>query len=227
MKKNIIMITISIFLGIILTFLVLNKKDIYAKDNYIVYAFQSGAYSTYEKAYEATQDEANIIVNDNHLYKIYNAILKDSDLIETMIKYFENQNIDIYLKTLNVDKTFYDNLDKYEEILKKLNSPKSYNQINQSILNLYLEGIDTIQEYKANKLNIEKEITENEEKIKDLAKLPQDNKEKKLTIKASNVYELLTHEKIDMKKKYLIVHELIDYIIYDKKNESITIYYKD
>ena len=93
--------------------------------------------------------------------------------------------------------------------------------------NLYLEGIDTLEEYKENKLQIEKNIKEINEKIDKLPKDKETVKEQNISINAKNVYELLIDEKIDMVKKYTVIHELIDYIVYDKKSETIEIYYKE
>lgn len=141
MKRNIILILSSIVLGAMFTFFVLNKENIYAKEEYIVYVFQSGAYQTYDKAYENINDMSAIIKEENNLYKIYRAIYKDIDLVNEMLNYYKSKNINIYLKQIKVTKNFYNALDKYEEILKKLNNKENYEQINQSILNLYLESI--------------------------------------------------------------------------------------
>ena len=70
MKKNIILVLSSILLGVLFTFFILNKENIYAKEDYTVYAFQTGAYSTYDKAYQNINNISSIIVSDNNLYKI-------------------------------------------------------------------------------------------------------------------------------------------------------------
>ena len=67
MKKNIILVLSSIILGILFTFFILNKENIYAKEEYTVYAFQVGAYSTYDKAYQNTNETSAIIINENNL----------------------------------------------------------------------------------------------------------------------------------------------------------------
>ncbi len=140
MKKNIILVFSSVLLGILFTFFILNKENIYAKEEYTVYAFQKGAYSTYDKAYQNINDTSAIIVNENNLYKVYCAIYKDMDLVNNMLEYYQNKNINIYLKQIKVSASFYQALEKYEELLKKITDNKNYEQINQSILNLYLES---------------------------------------------------------------------------------------
>ena len=89
MKKNIILILSSIVLGAMFTFFVLNKENIYAKEEYIVYVFQSGAYQTYDKAYENINNMSAIIKEENSLYKIVIIIRTRSGLDV----YFINKNI--------------------------------------------------------------------------------------------------------------------------------------
>lgn len=141
MKKNIILVLSSILLGVLFTFFILNKENIYAKEDYTVYAFQTGAYSTYDKAYQNINNISSIIVSDNNLYKIYCAIYKDMDLVNKMLNYYRQKNINIYLKQIKVSANFLKALEKYEELLKKVDDNSTYEQINQSILNLYLESI--------------------------------------------------------------------------------------
>ena len=140
MKKNIIMVLISCTCGIIFTFFFLNKENIYAKHEYIVYAFQVGSFATYDEAKEKSKDIAHIIIEEDNLYKVYTAMYKDINLINLMVDYYEKNNVNIYLKMLNVDKKYYEALDKYEDLIKKIDDQTLYKEINQSILNLYLES---------------------------------------------------------------------------------------
>lgn len=142
MKKNLILITLSILLGIAFTFFVLNKQDTYAKEDYLVYAFQVGAFENIENAEEYSSGlPASIIHKEDKLYKVYVAIYKDIDIINKMVVYFENNDINVYLKNINVDKEFYKALSNYEELIKNSEDTNIYNKINQSILNNFLESI--------------------------------------------------------------------------------------
>lgn len=140
MKRNLLLISVSIIFGILFTYFILNKEDIYAKEEYYIYAFQAGAFEDIDNANKYSDKlPASIIINENNLYKVYVAIYKDIDIINEMVVYFENNNINIYLKGIKVNKDFYEILDSYEQIIK--NSDKNiYNKINQSILNSYLES---------------------------------------------------------------------------------------
>ena len=142
MKKNIILITLSIIFGIVFTFFVLNKQDTYAKEEYLVYAFQVGAFEKEENAIDYVKYlPTSVIYREENLYKVFVAIHKDIDIINKMVVYFENNDINVYLKSINVTKEFYINLNNYEEFIKKSDNTNVYNKINQSILNNWLESI--------------------------------------------------------------------------------------
>lgn len=142
MKKNIILITISIAFGITFTFFVLNKQDTYAKEEYLVYAFQVGAFEKKENAEDyAKYLPTSAIHKEEDLYKVYVAIYKDLDIINKMVVYFENNDINVYLKNINVDKEFYVSLTNFEEYINKSDNINIYNKVNQSILNSWLESI--------------------------------------------------------------------------------------
>ena len=143
MKKKILLIIITIGAGILFTFYFLNKENIYAKEEYIVYAFQVGAFKNYENAQEYSQNfESFIIKQEDNLYKVFVGIYNNIDIVNKMIVYFENNNINIYLKSLNVSKKFYNDLENYEKIILNTEDTNVYNKINESILNNYLESIN-------------------------------------------------------------------------------------
>lgn len=142
MKKSIILITLSIVLGILFTYFVLNKQNTYAMEEYLIYAFQVGAFEKEENALEYSKYlETSIIIYENNLYKVYVAMYKDTDVVNKMVVYFEDNNINIYLKSISVSKEFYYNLDNYEKLIKESNNQNVYNKVNQSILNSYLESM--------------------------------------------------------------------------------------
>lgn len=142
MGKKLILIVLSIVLGIVFTFFVLNKENTYAKEEYLVYAFQVGAFESKENAQEySSKLPSSIVIQEDKLYKVYTAMYKDIDIINQMVVYFENNNINIYLRNINVNHTFYTILSNYEELIKKSYNKNIYNKVNQSILNSYLESV--------------------------------------------------------------------------------------
>ena len=142
MKKNIILVLFSLISGVLFTIFILNKENIYAKEEYLVYAFQVGAYESIDNARDMISKlPSGISIKEDNLYKVYSAMYKDIDLVNKMITYFKDNNINIYLKTINVSKDFYYILDNYEKIISKTDDTTIYDKVNQSILNTYLEGI--------------------------------------------------------------------------------------
>lgn len=93
------------------------------------------------------------------------------------------------------------------------------------IKDAYINGIDGLEEYKNNKELVQKE---KEQLMKQLEKLKEVKKEDKKDViqeNLKNVYDILIDENIDMKKKYDIVHELINYVEY--KNGSLTLFFNE
>ena len=143
MKKNILLVLFSLISGVLFTIFILNKENIYAKEEYLVYAFQVGAYESVDNAQDIISKlPSGISIKEDNLYKVYSAMYKDIDLVNKMITYFKDNNINIYLKTINVSKDFYYILDNYEKIISKTEDTAVYDKVNQSILNTYLEGIN-------------------------------------------------------------------------------------
>lgn len=143
MKKKILLAICSIGAGIAFTFFFLNKENTFAKEEYLIYAFQVGAFEKYDNAVNFSDLlPSSIIKKEGNLYKIYVAMYKDIDIVNKMIVYFEDNDINIYLKSLNVSKDFYNDLLNYETLIKSSDDVHVYNKVNQSILNLYLESLE-------------------------------------------------------------------------------------
>lgn len=143
MENKILFIILTIIGGILFTCFILNNDNVYAKNNYPVYVFQAGAYRNKDNAESFSKSlPSSIIIKEKNIYKIYIAIYKDIDIVSNMAQYFENNNIRIYLKSINTNKKFYLKLNNYERILKRKNNNKIYNQINQNILNIYKESLN-------------------------------------------------------------------------------------
>ena len=123
---------------------------------------------------------------------------------------------------------------------KKTDSEKSEIKILEKQLDLSNEkkkrikiafesGIDTIDEYKENKIRINNEIEELKKKIESLKNKNYNDSaiKNKIQENMNNVYNILTNADIDMKKKYDISHFLINKIVYDEENNNLTLYYNE
>lgn len=155
--------------------------------------------------------------NESH----YISIKKITKAILNQLKNDFNYPINLSIKQ---SKNNNNELQEYE-ILEKL-----INQEKDKLIrckNLYLEGIDTIDEYKENKNNITKKLNEFNEKLEKIEIKTNSEFNKEFKINVKNVYELLLDENIDMSVKYTAIHEIIDKIIYNKKEETLLITYKN
>ena len=92
----------------------------------------------------------------------------------------------------------------------------------------YREGIDTLEEYKANKAIIQKERESLEQQLKELKKAahksdpdPADA----MLQKVRSVYDILISNNYTYVQKNEALKQIIDKIIYDRKNDSLKIYF--
>lgn len=92
----------------------------------------------------------------------------------------------------------------------------------------YREGIDTLEEYKANKAIIQKERESLEQQLKELKKAArksdQDPADAMLQ-KVRSVYDILISNNYTYVQKNEALKQIIDKIIYDCKNDSLKIYF--
>ena len=153
---------------------------------------------------------------------IHNHYIREDIIISAILEqikkdYTEKIDINIVSKEENCK----DDIEVILKLLKQLEAKE------KRIKTAYSEGIDTLEEYKENKLNIQKEKSNLERELKKIeydSKI--ENQKQQVYSKCANAYEILSDPNSDENTKYTISHELFDKIIYDKINQKITIYYK-
>lgn len=91
----------------------------------------------------------------------------------------------------------------------------------------YINEIDTLEEYKENKSKLEKEKEHLEKQLKqyDIEKIETDRKEKTYNL-CKTAYEILVDPNQEFERKDIIAHKLFDRIVYNKKENTLTITYK-
>lgn len=140
MKK--VLKTIIVFIiGIICGYYIcnINPKKIFDTS---YKAFQVGVYTTEELAntYKSKYKNA-IVIKDNELYRVYVAILRKENNIENMSNYLNKNNIDYYIKEVNIsDKNLKNTINEYESIMNN-NSEIVFLEINKMIMERYEESI--------------------------------------------------------------------------------------
>lgn len=93
----------------------------------------------------------------------------------------------------------------------------------------YREGIDTLEEYKGNKEILQKERLSLMQQLEDLKKQnvpdPDQNPTKDMLKNIRSVYDILISDAYNYAQKNEALKQIIEKIIYDKKTDSLKIYY--
>jgi len=145
--------------------------------------------------------------------KIENAIL------EQLKKDFSS-NIELNIKVNSSNK-------KDNELLLLYSQLEKMSEKETRIKEAYINGIDTIEEYKNNKKDLQEQKDILNIKLAELKK-KSDNKSKEQILKENlkSVYEVLSDKNIDMKNKYEISHTIIDNIYFLRDEGILEISYK-
>ena len=92
----------------------------------------------------------------------------------------------------------------------------------------YLAGVDTLEEYKLNKIKIEEEREAILEKIKSLEISSSGNEEqdKKVMLeKIGNVYEMLQSDNYSNQQKNEMLRSIVEKIVYTRATDTLDVYY--
>lgn len=130
---------------------------------------------------------------------------------------------EIYTEKLDINysndvETNNNELQLLKKQLEKIND-KEYR-----IKEAYRNGIDTLEEYKYNKIEVQKE---KETILANIEKISNTDIKKEDTIKyTKTLYELLNDKKVSIDDKYNAIHLLIDKMIFDRDNKTLEIFYR-
>ena len=138
MKKTLMMIILAVIVGFSFGYLFLRKfnNEVITEVSSIksqCYAFQIGVYRNKENALKAANDSRGIVILDNDFYRVYIALLKDENLIESLKSYYDTNNVNYYLKAIDISDKTSSILDNYEIILKRT-SIDNYEAIIENML---------------------------------------------------------------------------------------------
>lgn len=151
--------------------------------------------------------------------KIEKLTLSDNDIAK--LKYKDGKDIVYELREYQPTEQF----DERKAITEQL---ESLTGKEERIKASYREGIDTLEEYKANKAIIQKERESLEQQLKELKKAAhksdQDPADSMLQ-KVRSVYDILISNNYTYVQKNEALKQIIDKIIYDRKNNSLKIYF--
>ena len=120
--KKLYKILFVFLLGIISGYYLCKNNDIKLFDTSYK-AFQVGVYTSLDAAntYKVKYKDA-IIIKDNELYRVYVSILKNKDNINNMSSYLNKNNIDFYIKDININNNILKNkIREYENVMNSEN----------------------------------------------------------------------------------------------------------
>lgn len=145
MKKILIIILVAILMGSAFAIYFLNgisKTIEQSVNDNKVYAFQVGVFSVYENAKNLASSYDNAYVyQDEDKYRVFLAIYRDPEIITYMSNYYEDNNVSVYLKNINPNNKFLEELNKYETLLKQSNDKTNYINANKNILAKFRETL--------------------------------------------------------------------------------------
>ena len=145
MKKILIIILVAILMGSAFAIYFLNgisKTIEQSVNDNKVYAFQVGVFSVYENAKNLASSYDNAYVyQDEDKYRVFLAIYRDPEIISYMSNYYEDNNVSVYLKNINPNNKFLEELNKYETLLKQSDDKTNYINANKNILAKFRETL--------------------------------------------------------------------------------------
>lgn len=97
----------------------------------------------------------------------------------------------------------------------------------ERIKEAYRNGVDTLEEYKANKQLVQQEKDRLEKQLKEAAKDKSDpeSAESNLLERVRNVYEIISSDAVDNTVKNEILKSVIEKIVYDRESDELKVYY--
>ena len=125
------------------------------------------------------------------------------------------------------------NIKVQKRIKKEINSErelilaqlKNVEKKEERIKMAYVDGIDSIEEYKHNKDIVEQEKKSLEERLNNIKEPESNNNPDTISENLRTLYDILTDDNIDMKKKYDIAHEIINKVEYS--NSVLTLIFNE
>ena len=107
-----------------------------------VYAFQTGYFQTYNEALaNKEQYPSSVIIPGSDGFYVVVAIYEDMDLINKMLVYYEEKDINVSIKKISCSNEFVQELNKYETLANNIEDKELYDKLNQNILDMYISTI--------------------------------------------------------------------------------------
>ncbi len=138
MKKYFIVVILALLTGSLMAFLTFNSKNVNAYSKHDAYLFQVGVYKNEENALSRAHSfDSSITIKENNFYHVYTHIFVDYNLANKVKEYYEKNEINFYVKRLEIDDNLYEQLYEYQELLFNTSDLEVINKFSQNLLNIY------------------------------------------------------------------------------------------
>lgn len=97
----------------------------------------------------------------------------------------------------------------------------------QRIKEAYMNGIDTMEEYKENKRIVQGEKDSLEKQLSELKeeKISTKNEDKDMLMRVKNVYDILSSDSVDAMTKNEVLRSVVEKIVYNREKDELKVYY--
>ncbi|MGJ0687487.1 recombinase family protein [Mediterraneibacter gnavus] len=97
----------------------------------------------------------------------------------------------------------------------------------QRIKEAYMNGIDTMEEYKENKRIVQEEKDGLEKQLSELKeeKISTKNEDKDMLMRVKNVYDILSSDSVDAMTKNEVLRSVVEKIVYNREKDELKVYY--
>ena len=97
----------------------------------------------------------------------------------------------------------------------------------QRIKEAYMNGIDTMEEYKENKQAVQEEKENLENQLSEIKeeKNNSENDDRDMLLRVKNVYDILSSDSVDVMTKNEVLRSVVEKIVYEKDKDLLKVYY--
>ena len=97
----------------------------------------------------------------------------------------------------------------------------------QRIKEAYMNGIDTMEEYKENKQAVQEEKQHLEKQLSEIKEEKSNSKDddEDMLLRVKNVYDILSSDSVDATTKNDVLRSVVEKIIYEKDKDLLKVYY--
>lgn len=151
-----------------------------------------------------------------------NRLLSVADVKDLIISMIEKDLKNQRVENIVIKKTNSKNISRYDLILSSIEMIK---EKEQRIKDAYINGIDSIEEYKSNKKMLEAERNELEISLSKIETIKPDDKEQRILEQGKELCQILQDSNISELEKNQLAHQLIDKVEFDREKDELVLYY--